>query len=173
MQLSRAGSVHRIRNSRHPEFGLNWSFLFKKLISSIFGGSEFLRIAWNLLPTYVKIPGASFELIEIFFWNPELPGIAAIGPWSTTFCRKKAFYMCFPYISTMRKTNIILKFSLDPLEFRNSGVHGIAGIETWSIKFCRKKAYYICFPYTSTTRNTNPIFKFSLNPLEFRNPWNC
>ena len=69
----------------------------------------------------------------------------------------------------MRKANLMLKFSLDPLEFRNSGIHGIAGIGTLSTKFCRKKACYICFPYILTMRKTNLMLKFSLDPLEFRN----
>ena len=43
---------------------------------------------------------------------------------------RRVIYLCFPYISTMRKTNLIFKFSLDPLEFGNSRIHGIAGIGT-------------------------------------------
>ena len=47
---------------------------------------------------------------------------------SIKFCRKNACYICFPYISTMRKMNLVFKFILDPMEFHNSGIHGIAGI---------------------------------------------
>ena len=69
----------------------------------------------------------------------------------------------------MRKTNLMLKFSLNPLEFRNSGIYGFAGIETWSTTFCRKKACYICFPYILIMKNTNLMVKFSLDPLKLSN----
>ena len=107
-----------------------------------------------------------FNLDPLEFRNSGIYGIAGIGTWSANFCRKKACYICFPYISTMKNTNLMLKFNLDPLEFRDSRIHGIG---TWSAIFCRKKACYICFPYILTMRNRNSMLKFSLGPLEFRN----
>ena len=39
----------------------------------------------------------------------------------------------------MKNTNLMFKFSLDPLEFRNSGIRGIAGIGTWMRNFLPQK----------------------------------
>ena len=80
-----------------------------------------------------------------------------------------ACYICFPYISTMRKTILMFEFRSDPLEFHNSVIHCISGLGTWCTRFCRKKACYICFPYILTMRKTNLMLKLSLDPLEFHN----
>ena len=39
----------------------------------------------------------------------------------------------FLYILTMKNTNPMLKFSLEPLEFHTSGIYGITGIWTRAV----------------------------------------
>ena len=51
-----------------------------------------------------------------------------LEPEAQNFVVKRHVIYVLLYILTMRKTNLMLKFSLDPLKFRNYEFHGIARI---------------------------------------------
>ena len=101
---------------------------------------NFLRIAKNLLPTYVKNTWQIFwASLKIFTKSGIARNCRNLNIKYSFLFLKIVLYMFSIHIDH-EKYESDKKFSLDPLEFHNSGIHGIAGIGIWNTTFCRKKA---------------------------------
>ena len=121
----------------------------------------------------VKLRGQSFDSLEHFSETRNCWELREFKLEVPTFSLQKACYICFPYISTMRKTNLRSKFSVDFQEFRNSGIYGIAGIWIWSKLFVVKSVLHVFSIYIEREKNESVVkILLGFSRIPCQNCWN-